>query len=191
MTKKCFDVLVTASTKAEEIDTLRSFARSVCGDGSYLSSLFSNALLNWVEAQIKNDFPPDIMDVLADASTKLQEASTINSQWSASFNSVTKKLASCEEQLTNVSNIATDNLQKAFQERDATVTKLNEEITRWISNCDEVSHQRDEAQYDLRKAIAEKDRLIEKVCFLKAKLYDVEHPGSIDTDPSGHDFEMH
>ena len=57
MSAKKFD---TYETKNQEIEALQNFAEKF-SDRSYLGSLFTQAFMDWVEAQVMNDHLPNIM----------------------------------------------------------------------------------------------------------------------------------
>jgi len=61
VTSKLVAVLDAKSSKADEVAALRKMAQCA-GEGSYLSSLLTPELLDWVKGQIELDCPPDIME---------------------------------------------------------------------------------------------------------------------------------
>lgn len=63
------------STKAEETQHLKDIA-ATCKPGSYLASLFTPEFIAHVEAQIKDDFTPDIMGELEAAHSQGITAAT-------------------------------------------------------------------------------------------------------------------
>ena len=60
MASKLVAVVDTNSSKADEVAALRKMAQCA-GEGSYLASLLTPQLLDWVEGQIELDLPPDIV----------------------------------------------------------------------------------------------------------------------------------
>jgi len=63
VTSKMVAVVDANSSKADEVAAVRKMAQCA-GEGSYLSSLLTPQLLDWVEGQIEMDCPPDIMEQL-------------------------------------------------------------------------------------------------------------------------------
>jgi hypothetical protein len=63
----------TSASKAEEMTALRKVA-TVFEPGTYMADLFSPDLINWVEIQLSNDFPPDIFSILDSSAQNLSEA---------------------------------------------------------------------------------------------------------------------
>lgn len=51
------------ASRAEELDALRKVAR-LFPEGTYMHDLFSNDLIEWVNQQMKVDFPPDVFGAL-------------------------------------------------------------------------------------------------------------------------------
>lgn len=60
MASKLVAVVDTNSSKADEVAALHKMAQCAA-QGSYLASLLTPQLLDWVQGQIEMDLPPDIM----------------------------------------------------------------------------------------------------------------------------------
>jgi hypothetical protein len=81
-------------TKQDEIDALRRFAAK-WQPGSYLHSFFTDQLLQWVENQIKSDFPPDLYG------NKEFQAGYENQSLVASVQRLEKEKKELRDQLSN------------------------------------------------------------------------------------------
>ena len=63
MTKRMIPELNTTAFKADELAWLKKVAGLV-EEGTYLSSLFTEQLVNWCENQMRNDFPCNLYALL-------------------------------------------------------------------------------------------------------------------------------
>lgn len=144
----------SSASKADEMAALRKVA-TIFEPGTYLADLFSPALIEWVQTQLDNDFPPDIFSVIDSSAQNLMEA---------------------EQRARNL----TDQLRAVTDDAVRKIEALNAEINLKVEFIDRVRDDREEWK---EAYLTETERLTEEraksasleneVTKLKARLYDL------------------
>jgi len=155
-------ILDVKSSKAEEIETLHTFVDEICGQQTYLSSLFTKELLNWAEEKILNDIAPDLYGFIKECQRETTQARGLASQWEISFQTLNKKLESCEEQLKQV-------IQTNSEENSQLRADFIKRLSKW-------SRVYDERTEELKKVKDELFQAKQTIGELKVMLFDKEHP---------------
>jgi chromosome segregation ATPase len=164
MTNKLIPYLNANSSKEEERAFLAT-VRAQAGDGSYVRGLFSQELIDWLEDQISNDFPCDIMESLRaarkdgyeQAKKAVDEISRLKGELKSTQN-LMGILEDEKQKLIKVManfEVTINNLDKHNDEYLAELQKLNDEGRK------------------LREFISKQDL---EIIRLKALLWDKEHP---------------
>lgn len=161
--RKYVHVVSTASSKAEEWQTLMEMA--ACAErGSYLESLFSGELLNWVKDQMANDFPCDIMDHLRHASDEVQEAQRLQAKAEAAVKHYEGTIKDLEGSLARREELM-NNQTALIRQRNDEIGDLTQQLLSKDGDYNRLAELAEDAQNAL------KDEIIR----LKAEIYDLEH----------------
>lgn len=142
------------STKAEEIAALTELAENVA-PGTYLADAFNKQFVDWVVAQIENDFPPDVMEHLAVDARRGAEAAQEVSRLEAELEK-TKKY--WEQDAENLHNQLDEQARRI---------NTNEQMLR------QAYQRANEAEELLVEAQSKVDQQAAEIIRLKAKLYDL------------------
>lgn len=143
MTSKMVAVVDANSSKADEVAALRKMAQCAV-EGSYLASLLTPQLLDWVDGQIEMDLPPDIMEQLGCQRDREREALTELSR-------VRQELADADRKAGWAAKKVEDRhqteLRNARQEVSATERAMRGWQDRWAAAYDKVEAHRDSVLY--------------------------------------------
>lgn len=166
MTTK-FSPLTKESSKQDEIVFLNA-AADACPEGTYLHDFFTPNLVAWVEEMIRNDFPPDLHQVVltahADHDRELAQAR--------------KVIEDLNKQLTSV-NSTVEALDKAVDCYKAEVTRLNERVTDLLNQARVREDEFDTERYEMRSVAGGLENELEaahdRITALKVEVYDLTH----------------
>lgn len=151
------------ASKSEELETLKKAAK-LFEPGTYLHDLFTERFFDWIESSMKNDFPPDIYEVIE----TLQKDSA--------------RETSARIQAENNAAQTEKGLRRAIADIESQVKRSDEESERQCNRLiqtekdlteERVTHQATRGQ------LAAAQRVIEcredEILRLKAKLYDTQN----------------
>lgn len=157
------------TTKAQEIDILRTLVEAFSNGQSYLSSLFTTQLLNWAEEAIRNDFTVDIMDTVHHLQAQLIVASN-------DYDLLDKRTGDLIGRLESENHNLTTELEASKKIRNDIVQQNLMERASWEQIYKERYEAYCKGQDEIHALTTQVQDLTATVLRLKAKIYDLEHP---------------
>jgi chromosome segregation ATPase len=157
--------LTSTASKQEEIDLLKKVS-TLFQHGTYTADLFSEMFLSWHEQQLRNDFPPNVMDILTDARNQANKSEAARLQALMQLDQEKGKLKVLEaqraEEITRsdkLYNHLMDNYNHISGRLDETQDKLTEAHNKYFQATDQLK--------DLESLVIK----------LKAQLFDLQNKG--------------
>jgi len=124
--------LTKDASKQDEINFLEEVA-SLIGEGTYLSSLFTERFTGWVEQKIKEDWSLDIMEVLKGNLDDISELETqVNRErvTSGNIQKLHEQEVKSHRQIAERHNVKVVGLEKEIQTLITNWNKTSEEVVR-------------------------------------------------------------
>lgn len=162
MAKIQINIPQTATTKAEEIETLRHITVALAGTGSYLESLLSPRLLDYFAENVRNDFDPDVMSTLSNCND-------LRDTMAAHMNLMEGE----QKRVSKEYQKRLDEANEAIKFAQSTIDmqgKRHNDLLAERSELNQIIHDLTEEKEAL---IVKAGRLEDEVVRLKAKLYDL------------------
>lgn len=147
--------VTSSASKAEELAALKKAAQ-LFQPGTYLHDLFTERFFDWIENQMRNDFPPDVYDVIDALQKEAAQANGARIQAETEAARTKKEAARESETMTTQNRLLNESL-----------ARLQRESLEWESMYAEARH---ECESLRSQAAAAQDEITR----LKAKLYDAQ-----------------
>ena len=143
--------------KEGEIEILEKLAEKLDTTQSYLSSLFSQALVKWVREMVRNDYAPDIYKAYGTALKERNEKMQKIADMERNFDNIAKAVTD-EKEVNKTLIDELDNKQRAISMLEQQIEQNQRDFNRLMVERDECKH----------KAYVANVSVME----LKAKLFD-------------------
>lgn len=155
----------SAASKAEEMQALIKVAK-LFQPGTYLHDLFTERLIDWVAEQLKNDFPPDVMDVLADRLERLNRSES--------------NAVQLGNELESVKKVTARNIERLDRDHADTIQRMEVRLEQTSTNCQYFQdlagtnwEQVQSLSNELHHTVTRLNEAEAEIVNLKVKLYDL------------------
>lgn len=166
------NTVTSQASKAEEMDALIKGIRRLANrfeNGTYIHDLFSEHFLSWVEGQLRNDFPPDIMDALqaaVHAQSKAEaEVNRLNFTLQTANDNYARDMAVQSQLFQNEISTLRESLQHETERAEYFRKQSGEHYDELVAT---------QQQADIVSGAL--DDAVKEITALKAKLYDLQNP---------------
>lgn len=154
--------LQKSATKQQEISHLLEFAKAL-PDDCYLSSLFTQDMLAWVEQRIRNDFTVDLFDEMKASQIEVRAAVKHTNEFEEDAARLTKEVT----RLTGELKAANDLFTKEVANHNRNLFEAEQKAADERRDCNDAVQQLQDAN-DAAKL---------EIIRLKAEIYDLTNKG--------------